>query len=128
MTCPYGFGIQGGAPVVEGKPLETPDFGCDCDTCGASGRPRCWTTDPLCQDPPIVLSPGAHFDFPWGGEVQAWLSPPPAGSGCASSCTALLPVPAGSYVFTLGHDPVPYTVQAALPAPGGMVEIPVGAP
>ena len=128
--CPYGFGIQGGAPVDQPTPLEEPAFSCGCDTCMAAmnGGPRCATTDFLCQEPPIVLRPGGHFDFVWPGTVQVWLYPPAAGSQCAIACTAVVPVPAGGYLFTLGHDPVPYTVQSALPAPGGVVEIPVTAP
>jgi hypothetical protein len=129
-TCPYGFGIQGGAPVDQPTPLEEPSFSCGCDQCGATmnGHLRCATNDFLCQEFPIVLRPGAHFDFEWPGTVQVWLSPLAAGNPCASACTAVLPVPAGSYVFTLGHDPLPFTVQSPLPAPGGVVEIPVTAP
>jgi len=129
-TCPFGFGIQGGAPVEQGAPLEAPSFSCGCDQCSATmnGHPRCSTDDPLCDDPPIVLRAGAHFDFVWPGTVQVWLSPSAAGNPCATACTTVLPVPAGSYVFTLGYFPVPFTVSSALPAPGGVVEIPVTAP
>jgi hypothetical protein len=128
--CPYGFGIQGGAPVDQPTPLEEPAFSCGCDTCRGTMNPgpRCATTDFLCQEPPIVLRPGAHFDFAWPGTVQVWLYPPASDSQCAIACTAVVPVPAGAYMFTLGHDPVPFTVQSALPAPGGVVEIPVTAP
>jgi hypothetical protein len=128
-TCPYGFGIQGGAPVDQPTPLEEPAASCDCGQCSATnGHPRCAATDFLCDAPPIVLRSGAHFDFVWPGTVQVWLSPLAAGNPCAGACTAVLPVPAGSYVFTLGHDPLPFTVQSVLPAPGGVVEIPVTAP
>jgi hypothetical protein len=129
-TCPYGFGIQGGAPVDQATPLEAPDSSCGCDTCGSTidGHPRCTSTDFLCQDPPHVLPPGAHFDFPWPGTVQIWLSPPPAESHCAIRCTAVVPVPAGRYTFTLAYWPAGYTVEAALPAPSGIIEIPVTPP
>jgi hypothetical protein len=126
--CPYGFGIQGGAPVEQGAALEDPAFSCGCDQCATIGHPRCAVTDFLCQEAPIVLRPGAHFDFVWPGTVQVWLPPQAPGSQCATACTAVLPVPAGSYVFTLGYYPLPFTVQSALPAPGGVVEIPVTAP
>lgn len=129
-TCPYGFGIQGGAPVDQARPLEDPDFSCDCDTCASrmDGRPSCGSTDFLCDDPPLVLPPGAHFDFPWAGTVQIWLSPPPAESQCAVRCSMTVAVPAGRYTFTLAYWPAGYAVDASLPAPNGIVEIPVIGP
>jgi hypothetical protein len=84
-------------------------------------------TDLLCNDPPFVMAPGTHFDYEWDHTVFARV-PPPAGSGCLGLCSAFLPVPAGIYTFTLQQPARDYTVQATLPAAGGVVEILVGAP
>ena len=75
-----------------------------------------------------MISPGAHLDTTWDRTVLVRLSPPPADSQCLGFCTAFVSVPAGSYTFVLEQPVREFTVQATLPAVGGIVEIPVSAP
>ena len=129
-VCPYGFWIQGGAPFDRLTSLGVPDTVCDCGTCAASSNapPRCEFTDFICDDATVVIPPGAHVDTTWDRTVLVWLSPPPATSQCVGFCTAFVSVPAGSYTFILEQPVREFTVQAQLPAAGGIVEIPVSAP
>jgi len=125
-ACGLGLMIQGGEPVAIPTSIEPPDYFCDCATCASTsdGSPRCTFNDPICDGPGYVLAPGAHFDYPWDGVALVWLSPlnaPP----CTGRCSLFAPIPAGSYAFTLQHSTGDHTVQATLPAPGGIVEIPV---
>ena len=125
-VCPYGFFIQGGAPVEQPTSLGVPDTTCDCGSCASGQPPRCATTDFICDDGTVVIPPGAHFDIGWDRRVLVRLSPPPVDSQCVGFCTAFVSVPAGSYTFVLEQPVREFTVQASLPTAGGVVEIPVG--
>lgn len=117
--------IQGGAPFDQPTSVQEQDTSCDCTDCSATGgRPRCAVTDFICDEPPIVLAPGAHFDYGWDGIAQVWLPAPPVGSSCVGRCSARVTATAGIYTFTLQSIRA-YSVQSPLPAPGGIVEIPV---
>ncbi len=129
-VCPNGFYIQGDAPVDRLTSLGVPDTTCDCGSCASSprGPPRCETTEFICDDATVVIAPGAHFDTAWDRRVLVRLTPPPADSQCLGFCTAFVSVPAGSYTFVLAQPVREFTAEAALPALGGVVEIPVSAP
>jgi hypothetical protein len=126
----YGFMISGAAPFDQLTSVESPAFYCDCGRCAANGLRFCDSIDLICDDPPIVLAPGAHFDYRWDGAALVWLSTPPAESRCTTQCSQFLPVPAGAYQFSLVQSPrlgdtVIYSVDATLPSPNGIVEIAV---
>jgi hypothetical protein len=57
---------------------------------------------------------------PFATIVRVTNAPP-----CTGRCSLSAPIPAGSYAFTLQHSTGDHTVEATLPAPGGIVEIPV---
>jgi len=125
-VCGDDIFIQGAAPVEEWTSIQTPDFSCDCTDCSASnGRPRCQSTEFICDQPPLILHPGEHLDFPWDGIVLTWLPSPPAGSACVGRCSAFVPVPAGDYIFTLAQSVRVVSVASAVPPPGGVVHIPI---
>ena len=126
-ACGLGLMIQGGEPVAIPTSIEPPDYWCECATCASrsDGSPRCESNDPICDEPPYVLAPGAHLDYPWDGVALIWLSPTLVATPCTITCSVFAPIPAGSYAFTLRHSTGDHTVQATLPAPGGIVEIPV---
>jgi len=126
-ACPFGFLIQGEAPLDQPTSIESPDTICDCGDCAKTpGRRNCSFFDGICDDPPLVIAPGSHFDFGWDGTAMIWLSPAPAASQCIGACSEFFAAPAGNYTFTLEQWTRSTTVQAALPAPGGVIEIPVG--
>ncbi len=128
-VCADDIFIQGGAPVEQPTTIQTLDYFCDCTDCSASnGRPRCTSTDFICDQPPLVLHPGEHMDFPWDGIVQLWLQSPSAGSGCLGRCSAFVPVPAGDYTFTLAQSQRVVSVVSPVPPPGGVVHIPIDSP
>ena len=126
-ACGLGLMIQGGAPVADPTSIEPSDYWCECATCASTtnGFPRCEFSDPICDEPPTVLAPGAHLDYPWDGVALVWLSPTLVATPCTIRCSVFAPIPAGSYAFTLRHATGDHTVQATLPAPGAVVEIPV---
>lgn len=129
FACPWGFTIQGGAPFDQPTSIENPDTTCDCGACAATpGRRNCVSVDLICEDPPLVIAPGAHYDFGWDGTAMIWLSPPPADTPCIGPCSEFIGAPAARYSFALQQGTQRYMVESSLPAPGGVIEIPVGAP
>src|SRR5436190_21821603 len=128
FACPLGLMIRSDEPAtLPPTSIEPPDTTCDCSTCGLGfgGGPRCVSNDLLCQDPPITVHPGGAFDFSWDGMVLTWFDPA-SGADCPIRCSRFTAVPAGTYVFSLVQPAG--TFEAALttlPAPGGVVELPV---
>jgi hypothetical protein len=131
FTCPLGFMIRGDATGgLASTSIEQPDTTCDCATCGQGlgGGPRCISNDLLCEDPPLTLSPGGTFDFSWDGTVLTWFDAGTAEANCPVRCSRFTPVPSGTYLFSLTQPAGTFeAAAAALPAPNGVVVIPVSA-
>src|SRR5437764_4050174 len=70
--CSDDLLIQGDAPFDTPASLQDPDVSCDCATCVPGTPFRCQSTEFICDEPPVVLAPGAHFDYGWGGIAQVW--------------------------------------------------------
>jgi hypothetical protein len=132
FACPLGFMIRGDtAAGLPSTSIELPDTTCDCTTCGLGlgGGPRCESNDLLCEDPPITVPAGGMFDFSWDGTVLTWFDAGTPAASCPVRCSRFTAVPAGTYVFSLVQPGGTFEgAPSALPAPGGVVEIPVSAP
>jgi hypothetical protein len=119
--------IQGASPFDQPTSIQEQDYSCDCTDCTkTNGRARCQSTDFICDEPPVVLAPGAHLDYGWDGIAQVWLPAPPAGSECLGRCSVFVRAAPGDDTFTFQQSDRAYSVRSPLPPPGGVIEIPLG--